>query len=220
MLKDDASVQNYYAYSLYGETTPSTNDDGNSSEYTGRDNDSTGVYYYRARYFDPMLKRFISADPIGIAGGLNLYAYVGGDPLSWVDPLGLLHYNAPAPQTVPVTGATATKLQCVETCLQVATDNPKLDLLITGGTEKKGHSRKSHHKKNEACDIAGPKFNAVSNEDVRECAIQCGFGAGQFEIFPGKPKRNHWHLQITPGNGVPALKRTTPALPILIPTTA
>ena len=58
MLKEDASVQNYYAYSPYDETTPSANDDGNSSEYTGRENDLTGTYYYRARYFDPILKRF------------------------------------------------------------------------------------------------------------------------------------------------------------------
>ena len=89
MLKEDASVQNYYGYSPYGETTPSANDDGNSSEYTGRENDLTGVYYYRARYFDPVLKRFISADPIGLGGGVNFYGYVGGNPVSYVDPLGL-----------------------------------------------------------------------------------------------------------------------------------
>ena len=89
MLKDDASVQNYYAYSPYGETTPSANDDGNSSEYTGRENDLTGVYYYRARYFDPVLKRFISADPIGLGGGINQYGYVRGNPLRFVDPRGL-----------------------------------------------------------------------------------------------------------------------------------
>jgi RHS repeat-associated protein len=82
-------VQNYYAYSPYGETTPTTIDDGNSSEYTGRENDMTGVYYYRARYFDPVLKRFISADPIGLAGGLNFYGYVGENPISYTDPFGL-----------------------------------------------------------------------------------------------------------------------------------
>lgn len=89
MLKDDAGVQNYYAYSPYGETTPSANDDGNSSEYTGRENDLTGNYYYRARYFDPVLKRFISADPIGLEGGINQYNYVNGNPVNYVDPYGL-----------------------------------------------------------------------------------------------------------------------------------
>jgi hypothetical protein len=47
------------------------------------------VYYYRARYYHPQFQRFISEDPIGFAGGINAYAYVGNAPLRWVDPLGL-----------------------------------------------------------------------------------------------------------------------------------
>jgi RHS repeat-associated protein len=64
-------------------------DEGNALQYTGRENDGTGLYYYRARYYDPGLKRFISSDPIGSAGGINLYMYVSGDPLSRTDPFGL-----------------------------------------------------------------------------------------------------------------------------------
>lgn len=45
--------------------------------------------FYRARYYDPQLKRFVSSDPIGLEGGLNTYAYVGNNPLKYVDPLGL-----------------------------------------------------------------------------------------------------------------------------------
>jgi RHS repeat-associated protein len=59
------------------------------NQYTSRENDATGLLYYRARYYDPVLKRFISSDPIGLAGGMNMYAYVEGDPVSLVDPLGL-----------------------------------------------------------------------------------------------------------------------------------
>src|SRR5438445_10418449 len=42
---------------------------------------------YRARYYNPQLSRFISEDPIGFRGGINVYAYVGNNPISFVDPL-------------------------------------------------------------------------------------------------------------------------------------
>jgi len=51
--------------------------------------EGNNLYYMRARYYDANLGRFISEDPIGFDGGLNLYAYVGGNPIMAVDPLGL-----------------------------------------------------------------------------------------------------------------------------------
>ena len=58
--------------------------------YTGREFDSdTGLYYYRARFYDPQVGRFISEDPIGFAGGMNRYSYVGNNPVDSSDPLGL-----------------------------------------------------------------------------------------------------------------------------------
>ncbi|HEX9722782.1 MAG TPA: RHS repeat-associated core domain-containing protein [Vicinamibacteria bacterium] len=57
--------------------------------YTGREWDAeTGLYYYRARYYDPRTGRFISEDPIGFGDGPNLYAYVAGDPINRRDPSG------------------------------------------------------------------------------------------------------------------------------------
>ena len=58
--------------------------------FTAREYDSeTGLYFYRARYYDPAIGRFISEDPIGFSGGdLNLYAYVRNNPVSRIDPYG------------------------------------------------------------------------------------------------------------------------------------
>jgi RHS repeat-associated protein len=62
----------------------------NQLRFTAREDDGTALYYYRARYYHPTLQRFISEDPIGFLGrDVNLYAYVGSDPLSFVDPYGL-----------------------------------------------------------------------------------------------------------------------------------
>jgi hypothetical protein len=47
------------------------------------------LYFYRARYYDPQLMRFISEDPIGLAGGTNSYGYVDGMPIGKRDPNGL-----------------------------------------------------------------------------------------------------------------------------------
>lgn len=86
----DASgaVQTSYTYEPFGGTTQAGATSANPVQYTGRENDGTGLYYYRARYYDPKIQRFISSDPIGLAGGMNTYAYVENNPLSWIDPHG------------------------------------------------------------------------------------------------------------------------------------
>lgn len=88
---ENASGRFLYAYSPYGETqTVGPDSTGNPIDYMGRENDSTGLKYFRARYYDPILKRFISADPIGLDGGLNEYMFVEGAPTMYTDPTGLL----------------------------------------------------------------------------------------------------------------------------------
>jgi RHS repeat-associated protein len=59
--------------------------------FTGRERDNaTGLLYYRARWYDPQLGRFLTEDPIGFAGGdLNLYGYAWQNPLNYRDPFGL-----------------------------------------------------------------------------------------------------------------------------------
>ena len=53
------------------------------TSFTGREWDSeTGLYYYRARYYDPRIGRFISEDPIRFRGGMNFYSYVLNNPVN------------------------------------------------------------------------------------------------------------------------------------------
>lgn len=67
----------------------------NPYQFTGRELDASGLYFYRARYYHPGMGRFISEDPLHLNGGLNFYAYVGGDPINRVDPLGLVDLKIP-----------------------------------------------------------------------------------------------------------------------------
>ena len=81
-----------YAYSPFGKTN-STSSRGNPYLFTGRRIDSeSGLYYYRARHYDPQYGRFIQPDPIGFKGGINFYAYVQNDPVNRIDPEGLKIY--------------------------------------------------------------------------------------------------------------------------------
>lgn len=69
-------------------TIPGT---GNDLLFTGREYDQpTGLYYYRARYYDSELGRFLSEDPLGFqSGDTNFYAYVNNNPVNYNDPMGL-----------------------------------------------------------------------------------------------------------------------------------
>lgn len=78
-----------YAYEPFGNTTVTSASSTNEFEYTGRENDGTGLYFYRARYYNPTLERFISEDPIGLTAGPNLYAYGLNRPVDLNDPFGL-----------------------------------------------------------------------------------------------------------------------------------
>lgn len=97
--------QTTYTYEPFGSTTI----DGASAnpfQFTGRENDGTGLYYYRARYYSPTLQRFINEDPIGFSGGdINLHAYVGNNPTRYVDPLGLFVFPLVAIPATAIPGS-------------------------------------------------------------------------------------------------------------------
>ena len=94
-LTDDVgNVKTQYNYSPFGETEILGEPSDNPFQYTGRENDETGLYYYRARYYSPVLRRFISEDPLKQKNeGVNFYLYVENNPVNFIDPLGQFKGN-------------------------------------------------------------------------------------------------------------------------------
>jgi len=83
------TLQTQYTYEPFGYVTQTGQANTNSYKYTGREDDGSGLYYYRARYYHPRLQRFISEDPMGFSSGdLNLYGYARENPLYYTDPSG------------------------------------------------------------------------------------------------------------------------------------
>lgn len=78
-----------YTYDSFGKITASSGSVANPFRYTGRDFDSeTGLYYYRARYYDPTTGRFLNEDPIQFRAGVNFYVFVFNRPTRLRDPKG------------------------------------------------------------------------------------------------------------------------------------
>jgi RHS repeat-associated protein len=85
------AVRARYEYDPYGRATKLTGDKESVFTYAGLVSHSpSGLLLANYRAYDPAFGRWISPDPIGLAGGVNLYAYVGGQPTDSTDPLGLL----------------------------------------------------------------------------------------------------------------------------------
>ena len=82
-------TQSTVAYDTFGRTVAQTGT-ATSRMFQGREFDAeTGLYYYRARYYDPQIGRFLTQDPLAYSGGLNLYSFVLNNPLNLTDPSGL-----------------------------------------------------------------------------------------------------------------------------------
>jgi len=94
---ESGSVVESYEYDAWGNVTVfdsggteiEASNIGNRYLFQGREYDSsTGLYYFRARWYDPAASRWLSKDPIGIAGGLNQYVFCNNNPVNCVDPYG------------------------------------------------------------------------------------------------------------------------------------
>ena len=84
---------NSYVYAPFGEVLYSSEIVGNEFQFVGQfgiRQAGNDLLYMRNRFYSPSTGRFISEDPIGLAGGINLYAYIANDPVNFIDPEGLI----------------------------------------------------------------------------------------------------------------------------------
>jgi len=95
LTNESEEVTDTYRYKAYGEPVATTGSTENPFRWVGNVGDywdeELGQYYVRARHYDADLVRWLSRDPIGYEGrDINLYRYVGGNPVARLDPLGLI----------------------------------------------------------------------------------------------------------------------------------
>ncbi|WP_329756969.1 RHS repeat-associated core domain-containing protein, partial [Stenotrophomonas maltophilia] len=120
----------------FGNQIPSADPDGDgvafelALRFPGQQaTDSSGLFYNYQREYDPAVGRYSQSDPIGLDGGINTYAYAEGDPLSYVDPLGL--------QSVGPTGAyIGGEPRASDACMDAAILDSALNLTPGVGTLK------------------------------------------------------------------------------------
>ena len=96
LIDSSGVVKDRYRFTPFGALADSVDSVArNPYKFTGREYDTeTQMYFYRARYYDPALSRFVSEDPIGLNGGINDYSYAQGDPQNETDPSGLCSFGA------------------------------------------------------------------------------------------------------------------------------
>jgi RHS repeat-associated protein len=89
---ESGAVTDQFAYSPYGKCTARTGTTDTPYQWLGGlavRNEGGGLYYMLNRYYSADMRRFISCDPMGIDGGVNLYSYAGLNPTAYSDPFGL-----------------------------------------------------------------------------------------------------------------------------------
>ena len=189
-----------YTFDSFGKQTASSGSLVNPFQYTARELDSeTNLYFYRARYYDFAVGRFLSEDPLAFDAGLNFYNYVNGNPTNLADPFGLYTYKPPKPGKPPIPPASPKLdkfLKCLETCIQ----GSPTTITVTATTPLPGELH------------ADPGHAAGTTVDIKPvdmskswfwcCAGKCG-GAWGLDEGPGGLKFPttqgfNYHIQLVP----------------------
>jgi RHS repeat-associated protein len=203
------TIANTYTYDSFGNLTASTGTARNYLQYTGREFDpETGIYEYRARYYAPVIGRFISEDQSGFQGGLNFYKYVQNNPLLLNDPTGLSPQGA---------WGTATDLWCYswgeKYCNTYHSNDAVTAELSNSGAmaDIQNKFQKNHCASGLYCGAFGPKqvlttWNLTGQTVGGFCAYMTNLGDGETQV----DAYNDWGA--ASGSRNPTANRNNPSL--------
>jgi len=191
------SLAQTYTFDSFGNQTASSGSLTNPFRFAGREFDTeSGLYFMRARYFDPATGRFISEDPNdkgSLYDDLNRYAYTENNPTNWTDPLGLytLKKGGKHPPLPP-----SPEIDKLLNCIELKTG---LNLTVTSTSEDiPQHKPGTPHRRGVAVDL---KYDPANADKILCAAAGCGAGFGLDEAKNPSPHStaNHIHLQIPLG---------------------
>jgi RHS repeat-associated protein len=150
--------------------------------------DASGTLYRRNRYYDPSSGRFTQEDPIGLAGGVNLYGFANGDPVSYSDPYGLkVCYQGTAMQVQRLKSATE---QATESTIFLERESDGRhcirDMEVRGNTKTQEYARLEEMVRSEA-DITVRFHQGIWGDKQSYAQHALGGRVGRLLITPHKP---------------------------------
>jgi RHS repeat-associated protein len=160
-----------------------------STDHIPKELDSeTGLYYYRARYYDQSTGRFLSEDPARFDGGIEFYAYVSSNPINSSDPFGLYETHPKVP--LPLPPALDKFMKCMDDCTG---GEPPLYVRATTN----GEHQDPGHKNGTTLDL---RPTGIPSDKVFCCAGRCGapYALDERKIHTPKGDGKHYHIQLVP----------------------
>jgi RHS repeat-associated protein len=149
--------------------------------------DSLGASYYRARYYDPAVGRFLSEDPVRPDDAIDFYAYVSNNPTNFADPRGLYGTDPEVPKPIPP------RLDKFMTCMDGCMHR---DQYVTGTVNGTGTSNGGHldpgHAGGTSVDIKPVGTPSKGSNGVFCCAEQCGAAF----VLDERKTKFHYHIQL------------------------
>ena len=198
------AVQTEYTYEPFGKTTTTGQSNSNSFQYTGRENDGTGLYYYRARYYNPTLQRFISQDVFpGLKRkpqSLHKYLYVGNNPLIFRDPVGLWQVSGGVGGTLGIIDVSWTSSNPSQTEVSIVT--PQLgggfSLCVETSEDEESNLRSNRGKPNRPSEapleelpftyaIGTEHLGITFTDDFSSWCLNLGLAGGPLPVNVGVP---------------------------------